>query len=61
MSLGRQKYIDRGWVDAIPTEVREGPRPYRDPVADMEWIEPVDRRKVIRDPGIDGGVGFNRR
>ncbi|HEX9359325.1 MAG TPA: hypothetical protein VF933_36630 [Streptosporangiaceae bacterium] len=22
----------------------------------MEWIEPVDRRKVIRDCGFDGGV-----
>jgi hypothetical protein len=39
-AAGQQKYIARGWVDAIPTEVREGPGPYRGPVAGMEWIEP---------------------
>jgi hypothetical protein len=55
-AAGRQQYIARGWVDAIPTEVREGPGPYRGPVAGMEWIEPVDRRRVIRDCGFDGGV-----
>ena len=55
-AAGRQEYIARGRVDAIPVEVREGPGPYRGPVADMEWIEPVDRRKVITDCGIDGGV-----
>ena len=56
-AAGRQKYIARGWMDAIPTEVREGPGPYRGPVADMERIEPwVDRKKVITDCGIDGGV-----
>lgn len=43
-------------MDAIPTEVREGPDPYRGPVADREWIEPVDRGKVITDRAIDGGV-----
>lgn len=44
-------------MDAIPTEVREGPGPYRGPVAGMERIEPrVERRKVINDCGIDGGV-----
>lgn len=32
-------------------------RPYRGPVADMERIEPgVDRKKVITDCRIDGGV-----
>jgi hypothetical protein len=56
-AAGQQKYIARGWVDAIPAEVREGPGPYRGPVAAMERIEPcVDRKKVIRDCGIDGGV-----
>jgi hypothetical protein len=56
-AAGQQKYIARGWVDAIPTEVREGPGPYRGPVADLEPIESgVDRRKVIKDCGIDGGV-----
>jgi hypothetical protein len=55
-AAGHQKYMARGWVDAMPTEVREGLGPYRGPVAGMEWIEPVDRRKVIRDCGIDGGV-----
>jgi hypothetical protein len=53
---GRQQYIARGRVDAIPTAVREGHGPYRGPVAGMEWIEPVHRRKVIRDCGFDGGV-----
>ena len=56
-AAGRQQYIARGWVDAIPTLVRDGPGPYRGPVAGMERIEPpVDRRKVIRDCGLDGGV-----
>ena len=55
-AAGHQKYIARGRVDAIPTEVREGPGPYRGPVVGMDWIELVDRRKVIRDCGIDGGV-----
>ena len=55
-AAGRQQYIARGRVDAIPTKVKEGPGPYRGPVASMEWIEPVDRRKVIRDCGLDGGV-----
>jgi hypothetical protein len=35
---------------------QEGPGPYRGPVAGMEGIEPADRRKVITDCGIDGGV-----
>jgi hypothetical protein len=55
-AAGRQQYIARGWVDAIPTQVREGPGRYRAPVVGMEWIEPVDRRKAIRDCGFDGGV-----
>jgi hypothetical protein len=55
-AAGRQQYIARGWVDAIPTEVRQGPGPYRGAVARMERIEPVDRRKVIRDCGFDGGI-----
>ncbi len=55
-AAGRQQYIALGRVDAIPTEVTEGHGPYRGPVAGMEWIEPVDRRKVIRDCKVDGGV-----
>jgi hypothetical protein len=55
-AAGRQQYIALGQVDAIPTEVSEGPGPYRGPVVDMERIEPVDRRKVISDCGFDGGV-----
>jgi len=56
-AAGHQKYIARGWVDAIPTVVREGPGPYRGPVAGIERIEPwVDRKKVITNCGIDGGV-----
>jgi hypothetical protein len=55
-AAGRQKYIALGWVDAIPAMVKEGPGPYRGPVGRMEWIEPVDRKKVIRDCGFDGGV-----
>ena len=56
-AAGRQKYIALGWVDAIPTEVKEGPGPYRGPVAGMEPIEPwVDRKKVIAECGINGGV-----
>jgi hypothetical protein len=56
-AAGRQQYIARGRVDAVPTEVREGHGPYRGPVAAMEPIEPpVDRTKVIRDCGFDGGV-----
>lgn len=44
-------------MDAIPTEIKEGPGPYRGPVADIEPIEPgIERRKVITDCGIDGGV-----
>jgi hypothetical protein len=55
-AAGHQKYIARGWVDAVPAEVREGPGPYRGPVARMERMEPVDRKKVIEDCGIDGGI-----
>jgi hypothetical protein len=55
-AAGHQKYIARGWVDGIPAEVREGPGPYRGPVAHIERIEPVDRKKVITDCGIDGGI-----
>lgn len=56
-AAGQQKYVALGWVDAIPTEVREGPGPYRAPVVGIERIEPrVDRKKVITDCGIDGGV-----
>lgn len=55
-AAGRQQYIALGRVDAIPTWVRDPPGPYRGPVVGMEWIEPVDRRKVIRDCGVDGGV-----
>jgi hypothetical protein len=56
-AAGHQKYIARGWVDAIPAGVREGPGPYRGPVAGIKRIEPwVDRKTVITDCGIDGGV-----
>jgi hypothetical protein len=55
-AAGRQKYVALGWVDNIPSMVREGPGPYRGKVGRMEWIEPVDRRKVMRDCGLDGGV-----
>ncbi len=55
-AAGRQQYVALGRVDAIPIEVKEGPGPYRGPVAAMEWIEPVDRRSVIEGCGIDGGV-----
>jgi len=55
-AAGRQQYIAMGRIDAIPAPVKEGPGPYRGPVSRMEWIEPVDRRKVIRDCGLDGGV-----
>jgi hypothetical protein len=56
-AAGHQEYMALGWVDAIPAEVREGPGPYRGPVAGIERIEPqVDRKKVITDCGIDGGV-----
>lgn len=55
-AAGRQEYVAWGLVDAIPAEVKEGPGPYRGPVVGMEWIEPADRRKVIVDCGLDGGV-----
>lgn len=56
-AAGHQKFMARGWVDAIPIEVRAGPGPYRGPVVGMERIEPgVDRKKVIADCGVDGGV-----
>lgn len=55
-AAGRQEYIALGWVDAVPRLVKEGPGPYRGPVGRMQWIEPVSRRKVIRDCGLDGGV-----
>jgi hypothetical protein len=55
-AAGRQKYIARGWVEAIPLKVEEGPGPYRGPVAGMQRMEPVDRKKVIRDCGFNGGL-----
>jgi hypothetical protein len=55
-AAGRQEYIALGWVDDIPVMVKEGPGPYRGKVGRMESIKPVDRRKVIRDCGLDGGV-----
>ena len=55
-AAGRQEYVALGWVDDIPVMVTEGPGPYRGKVARMEWIEPVDRRKGIRDCGFNGGV-----
>jgi hypothetical protein len=55
-AAGRQQYIALGRVDEVPAEVNEGPGPYRGPVAGMCWIEAVDRKKVIRDCGFDGGV-----
>jgi hypothetical protein len=60
-AVERQQYIARGWVDAIPTEVKEGPGPYRGPVSGMKWIEPVDRRKVINDCSIDAVSSRTRR
>jgi len=35
-------------VEANPVKVEQGPGPYRGPVAGMQWIDPVDRKKVIR-------------
>jgi hypothetical protein len=55
-AAGRQQYVALGRVDANPTEVTEGHGRYRGPIADMERIEPVDRKKMIRDCGFDGGV-----
>jgi hypothetical protein len=44
-------------VNATPLEATEGPGPYRGPAAHMAWIKPpADRKKVIADCGIDGGV-----
>jgi hypothetical protein len=53
---GQQKYIAMGRVHAFPVAVTEGPGPYRGPVAHMERIGPVDRKKVISNCGVDGGV-----
>jgi hypothetical protein len=55
-AAGRQEYVALGWVDDIPVMVKEGPGPYRGKVGRMESIKPVDRRKVIGDCGLDGGV-----
>jgi hypothetical protein len=55
-AAGRQQYIALGWVDDIPEEVTEGPGRYRGPVCRMEWIEPVDRKKVKDECRVDGGV-----
>jgi hypothetical protein len=55
-AAGRQKYVAMGWVEDIPVMVTRGPGPYRGKVGRMEWIEPVDRRRVIRECGLDGGV-----
>ena len=55
-AAGRQKYIALGWVDEVPVLVKEGPGPYRGKVARMQRIDPVDRKKVIAECGIDGGV-----
>lgn len=55
-AAGRQQYIARGWVEAPPVKVEEGPGPYRGLVAGMQWIDPVDRKKVIRDCGFNGGL-----
>jgi len=55
-AAGRQKYIALGWVDEVPVLVKEGPGPYRGKVARLQWIDPVDRKQVIAECGIDGGV-----
>lgn len=55
-AAGRQQFIARGWVEATPVPVEEGPGPYRGQVTGMQWIEPVDRKKVMRDCGFNGGL-----
>lgn len=55
-AAGGQEYIALGGVDEIPVMVKEDPGPYRGKVGRMEPIKPVDRRKVVRDCGVDGGV-----
>lgn len=54
-AAGRQKFVARGWVEARPEWVEEGFGRYRGQVAGMQWIEEVDRKKVIKDCGFDGG------
>ncbi|MGH3401789.1 MAG: hypothetical protein ACRDRJ_04605 [Streptosporangiaceae bacterium] len=55
-AAGRQQFVARGWVETTPVKVEEGHGPYRGRVAGMQWIEPVDRKKVIRDCGFNGGL-----
>jgi len=54
-ATGPHQFVARGWVEASPRKVEEGFGPYRGPVAGMQWIEPADCKKVIKDCGFDGG------
>ena len=55
-AAGRQQFIARGWLETPPRHVETGPGPYRGQVVSMRWITPVDRRKVMADCGLNGGI-----
>jgi hypothetical protein len=55
-AAGRQQFIARGWVEEPPRPVKTGPGPFRGRVAGMRWIKPVDRRKVLEEIGLNGGL-----
>lgn len=43
-----------GGSTAKPVEA--GPRRYRGRIVGMQWIKPVDRRKVMEECGLNGGI-----
>jgi len=53
---GRQQFIARGWVEAPPRPVKTGPGPFRGHVVGVRGIKPVDRRKVMEECGLNGGI-----
>jgi hypothetical protein len=48
-------YVARGFVERIPWRVKEGPGPFRGPVAAVQWIPQVDPKSVEEVCGIKGG------
>lgn len=55
-AAGRQQFVARGWVEQPPRSVTSGPGPFRGQVAAMRWIKPVDRRQVMEECGVNGGI-----
>jgi hypothetical protein len=55
-AAGRQQYIAWGWVESAPMRVTRGFGPFRGQVAGMQAMEPVDRKKVMKESGVNGGL-----